>query len=78
MARSKTYHISLTDDAHRKVFTYEHSAKTSCVCMATVTNTVKLFSKKGIMSFCDNCQALADMFEDEFPNIKVTRVEVVK
>lgn len=78
MARSKTYHISLTDDAHRKVLTYEQSAKTNCICMATVTNTVKLFSKKGIMPFCNNCQTLVDMFEDEFPNIKVTCAEVVR
>lgn len=28
--------------------------------------------------FCDNCKVLVDMFEKEFPNIKVTRVEVVK
>ena len=28
--------------------------------------------------FCDNCKVLVDMFEKEFPNIKVTRVEVIK
>ncbi len=28
--------------------------------------------------FCDNCKVLVDLFEKEFPNIKVTRVEVVK
>ena len=36
------------DEAHGKVFTHEQSAKTNCVCMATVTNTVRLFSEKGI------------------------------
>ena len=29
-------------------------------------------------SYCDNCKALVDMFEKEFSNIKVTRVEVIK
>ncbi|MDE7435442.1 MAG: hypothetical protein K2N01_06445 [Lachnospiraceae bacterium] len=28
--------------------------------------------------FCDNCKVLVDMFEKDFPNIKVTRVEVIK
>lgn len=28
--------------------------------------------------YCDNCKVLVDMFEKEFPNIKVTRVEVIK
>ena len=36
------------DEAHGKVLTHEQSAKTNCVCMATVTNTVRLFSEKGI------------------------------
>lgn len=36
------------DEAHGKVLTHEQSAKTNCVCMATVTNTVKLFSEEGI------------------------------
>lgn len=36
------------DDAHGKVLTHEQSAKTNCVCMATITNTVKLYSEKGI------------------------------
>lgn len=38
------------DEAHGKVLTHEQSAKTNCVCMATVTNTVKLFSEGGIES----------------------------
>ena len=33
---------------HGKVFTHEQSAKTNCVCTATITNTVKLYSEKGI------------------------------
>ncbi len=36
------------DEAHGKVLTHEQSAKTNCVCMATTTNTVKLYSEKGI------------------------------
>ena len=36
------------DEAHGKVLTHEQSAKTNCVCMATVTNTVKLFCKSGV------------------------------
>lgn len=36
------------DDAHGKVLTHEQSAKTNCVCMATIINTVKLYSEKGI------------------------------
>ena len=36
------------DEAHGKVLTHEQSAKTNCVCMATITNTVKLYSEKGI------------------------------
>lgn len=36
------------DEAHGKVLTYKQSAKINCVCMATVSNTVKLFSEKGI------------------------------
>lgn len=36
------------DEAHGKVLTHEQSAKTNCVCMATVTNTVKLYSQKGM------------------------------
>ena len=36
------------DDANGKVLTHEQSAKTNCVCMATIMNTVKLYSEKGI------------------------------
>jgi len=35
------------DEAHGKILTHEQSAKTNCVCMATITNTVKLYSEKG-------------------------------
>ena len=31
------------DEAHGKVLTHAQSAKTNCVCMATIMNTVKLF-----------------------------------
>lgn len=36
------------DEAHGKILTHEQSAKTNCVCMAAITNTVKLYSEKGI------------------------------
>ena len=34
------------DEAHGKVLTHAQSAKTNCVCMATIMNTVKLYSEK--------------------------------
>ena len=36
------------DEAHGKTLTHKQSAKTNCVCMATITNTVKLYYEKGI------------------------------
>ena len=36
------------DEAHGKILTHEQSAKTNCVCMATITNTVKLYFEKEI------------------------------
>lgn len=36
------------DEAHGKVLTHAQSAKTNCVCMATIMNTVKFYSEKGI------------------------------
>ncbi len=36
------------DEAHGKILTYEQTAKTNCVCMATITNTLKLYSEEGI------------------------------
>ncbi len=36
------------DEAHRKILTYEQTAKTNCVCMATITNTLKIYSEEGI------------------------------
>lgn len=36
------------DEAHGKVLTHEQSAKSNGVCLATVTNTVKLFTREGI------------------------------
>ncbi len=36
------------DEAHGKVLTYEQSAKTNGVCMATITNTVKRYHTEGI------------------------------
>lgn len=40
------------DEAHGKVLTHAQSAKTNCVCMATIMNTVKLYSEKGIQGIC--------------------------
>lgn len=40
-----------------------------------VTGEIEIISER---IFCDNCNGLVDMFEKEFPNIKVTRVEIVK
>ena len=36
------------DEAHGKTLTHKQSTKTNCVCMATITNTVKLYYEKGI------------------------------
>ena len=36
------------DEAHGKVLTHEQSAKSNAVCLATITNTVKLYLTKGI------------------------------
>lgn len=36
------------DEAHGKVLSHEQSAKSNGVCMATVTNTVKLYHDEGI------------------------------
>ena len=46
--RSRCQTIIDLDEAHGKVLTHEQTAKTNAVCMATVTNTVKLFCTKGI------------------------------
>ncbi len=36
------------DDAHGKAFTYEQTAKSTGVCIATVTNTVRQYVKEGL------------------------------
>lgn len=36
------------DDAHGKVFTHEQTAKSTGVCIATVTNTVKKYVEEGL------------------------------
>ena len=46
--RSRCQIIIDLDEAHGKILTHEQSAKTNGVCMATVTNTVKLFYNEGI------------------------------
>lgn len=46
--RSRCQIIIDLDEAHGNVLTHEQSAKTNCVCMATITNTIKLFYNEGI------------------------------
>ena len=36
------------DDAHGKAFTYEQTAKSTGVCMATVTNTIRKYVEEGL------------------------------
>ncbi len=38
-----------------------------------IEGTIELISER---SYCDNCTVFVDMFEREFPNIKIIRVEV--
>ncbi len=46
--RSRCQIIIDLDEAHGKILTHEQSAKSNAVCMATVTNTIKLFCTEGI------------------------------
>lgn len=46
--RSRCQIIIDLDEAHGKILTHEQSAKSNGVCMATVTNTVKLYHNEGI------------------------------
>lgn len=46
--RSRCQIIIDMDEAHGKVLSHEQSAKSNGVCMATVTNTVKLYQNKGM------------------------------
>lgn len=46
--RSRCQIIMDLDEAHGKVLTHAQSAKTNCVCMSTITNTVRLFFEGGI------------------------------
>ncbi len=46
--RKRSQIIIDLDETHGKILTYEQTAKTNCVCMATITNTLKLYSEKGI------------------------------
>lgn len=46
--RSRCQIIIDLDEAHGKILTHEQSAKSNGVCMATVTNTVKLYHTEGI------------------------------
>jgi hypothetical protein len=40
-----------------------------------ISGEIEIISER---AFCDNCKVLVDMFEKEFPNIKVIRVQIVK
>lgn len=40
-----------------------------------VSGKVEICSER---MYCDNCKVLVDMFESEFPNIKVVRIEIQK
>ena len=46
--RSRCQIIIDLDEAHGKILTHQQSAKTNGVCMATVTNVVKLYHNEGI------------------------------
>ncbi|MGL6198683.1 MAG: helix-turn-helix domain-containing protein, partial [Lachnospiraceae bacterium] len=46
--RSRCQIIIDLDEEHGKVLSHEQSAKSNGVCMATVTNTVKLYCDKGM------------------------------
>lgn len=59
------------DEAHGKILTHEQSAKTNCVCMATVTNTVKLYSEKGIEGIISlNRNVNSDQARRKFDGLK--------
>ena len=40
-----------------------------------ISGEIEIISER---AFCDNCKVLVDMFEKEFPNIKVVRVQINK
>lgn len=46
--RSRCQILIDLDEAHGKILTHEQSAKSNVVCLATITNTVKLYSTEGI------------------------------
>lgn len=46
--RSRCQIIIDLDEAHGKILTHEQTAKSNAVCLATVTNTVKLFCTESI------------------------------
>lgn len=46
--RSRCQILLDLDEAHGKILTHEQSAKSNAVCLATVTNTVKLYTTQGI------------------------------
>ncbi len=56
-------------------------AKNIWDCHHLIAGITKIPGEIEIISeraFCDNCKVLVDMFEKEFPNIKVIRVQIVK
>ena len=46
--RSRCQILMDLDEAHGKVLTHEQSAKSNAVCLATITNTVKLYNAQGM------------------------------
>ena len=46
--RSRCQIIIDLDEAHGKILTHEQAAKSNGVCMATITNIVKLYINEGI------------------------------
>lgn len=46
--RSRCQILIDLDEAHGKILSHEQSAKSNVVCLATITNTVRLYSSEGI------------------------------
>lgn len=63
------------DEAHGRILTHEQYAKTNCVCMATVTNTAKLYSEKGIEGIISlNCNINSDQARWKFDGRAEARI----
>lgn len=63
------------DTAHGKILTHAQSAKTNCVCLATIANTVKLYSPKGIEgNITLNRNINSDNAKRKFPPAEARRI----